>query len=171
MVAYSFKPMFAERIQSGAKCQTIRAHRKRHAREGERMQLFTGMRTKHCERIIPDPLCLGVQPIRIDLRGLEGCFKGPTSEAEARPLLARVTVDFACERLSAEQCETLAIYDGFGGYAWPGTRDEMSAFAAMVSFWIMEHGPILFEGVQIAWQHPHTELFRTVFGIIDGARS
>ena len=38
MVAYSFKQQFAPAILSGAKCQTIRADRKRHAREGEAVQ-------------------------------------------------------------------------------------------------------------------------------------
>lgn len=61
MVAYSFKRQFVAPIQVGLgtieripgteyapKRQTIRAYRKRHARPGEEIQLYCGMRTKHC---------------------------------------------------------------------------------------------------------------------------
>jgi hypothetical protein len=65
MVAYSFKPRFAEPIQSGLKRQTIRSERKRHATVGERLQLFTGMRTRQCTKIIADPICTNVRPIMI----------------------------------------------------------------------------------------------------------
>jgi uncharacterized protein YqfB (UPF0267 family) len=66
MVAYSFKERFAEPITSGTKRQTIRAERKRHARPGEVLQLYQGMRTRHC-RLILRAQCLDVKPIRIDL--------------------------------------------------------------------------------------------------------
>ena len=60
MVAYSFQPGFAAEIIAGRKTQTIRNPRKRHAMPGEHLQLFTGMRTRYCKKIIPDPLCIGV---------------------------------------------------------------------------------------------------------------
>lgn len=47
------------------KLQTIRAGRERHARPGERLQLFTGMRTAQCIKIMHDPVCTMVLPIRI----------------------------------------------------------------------------------------------------------
>lgn len=66
MVAYSFKPRFAKLIRDGQKCQTIRAHRPsrsgRHAYVGERLQLYTGLRTKAAVKIIPDPICTAVLP-------------------------------------------------------------------------------------------------------------
>lgn len=65
MVAYSFQKRFAPLIREGLKTQTIRADRKRHARPGELLQLFTGMRTAHCERIVPDVVCTAVLPIAI----------------------------------------------------------------------------------------------------------
>jgi len=66
MVAYNFKKRFAPLIISGAKPHTIRGHRKRHARPGEAMQLYTGMRTKHCIKLLdPDPICVSVKPIVI----------------------------------------------------------------------------------------------------------
>lgn len=66
-MAYSFRPQFVAPIQAGTKAQTIRADRKRHAREGEALQLYTGMRTRSC-RLIGRAVCAGVQPITIDVR-------------------------------------------------------------------------------------------------------
>lgn len=68
MVAYSFKPRFLKPIQLGLglkvhhepgdahiyqpKRQTIRAiGKRRHVNVGENIQLYTGMRTKHCRKI------------------------------------------------------------------------------------------------------------------------
>jgi hypothetical protein len=65
MVAYSFKSHFAPKIIAGTKCQTIRADRKRHARPGEEMQLYTGMRTKQC-RLIMRVTCESIAPVLLD---------------------------------------------------------------------------------------------------------
>jgi hypothetical protein len=71
MVAYSFNKRFAEPIANGhpatgiIKRQTIRAPRKRHAQPGEAIQLYQGMRTKHCRKIIADQMCLEVRPLRL----------------------------------------------------------------------------------------------------------
>lgn len=71
MVAYSFNKRFADPIASGhpatgvVKRQTIRALRKRHARPGELLQIYQGMRTKHCRKIISDPVCVAVRPIEL----------------------------------------------------------------------------------------------------------
>lgn len=51
MVAYSFHPRFVDAILGGTKRQTIRMHRRRHARPGEEMQLYAGMRTRHCRLV------------------------------------------------------------------------------------------------------------------------
>lgn len=64
MVAYSFKAQFRAPILAGTKRQTIRAERKRHARPGEELQLYTGMRTRHC-KIIGRARCFIVEPVRI----------------------------------------------------------------------------------------------------------
>lgn len=45
MVAYSFRPQFIAPIQSGAKRQTVRGLRKRHAHVGELVQLYTARRS------------------------------------------------------------------------------------------------------------------------------
>ena len=64
MVAYSFKQQFRGPILAGAKRQTIRADRKRHARPGEQLQLYTGMRTRQCA-LIGRSVCEAVEPVRI----------------------------------------------------------------------------------------------------------
>jgi len=66
MVAYSFKARFAEPILDETKGGTIRADRRRHARPGEALQLYTGMRTHQC-RLVARQTCLAVEPIRIDV--------------------------------------------------------------------------------------------------------
>lgn len=66
MVAYSFKHQFIEPIRAGTKRQTIRAERKRHARPGEDLQLYSGMRTKHCV-LIGRAVCRSAEPIRLTL--------------------------------------------------------------------------------------------------------
>lgn len=66
MVAYSFKGRFREPILAGSKRQTIRADRKRHARVGEEVQLYTGMRTAYC-RLIGRAKCVYAGAIRLDL--------------------------------------------------------------------------------------------------------
>ncbi|RCW84867.1 hypothetical protein [Paracoccus lutimaris] len=73
MVAYNFQTRFADAVASGQKCQTIRAQRKdgRHAQPGDRLQLYTGMRTKACRKLIdPDPVCAGIEPVVIDANGI-----------------------------------------------------------------------------------------------------
>ena len=121
MVAYSFKARFAPLIVSGEKAQTIRGHRKRHARPGEPVQLYTGMRTKRCRKIIPDPVCEAVEDILIRVpRGFEPCV------VTQRGRTGYVTPQFAQA-------------DGF-----EGVED-------FTRFWFDTHGPGLFEGVVIRW--------------------
>jgi len=64
MVAYSFKRRFADPILAGTKQQTIRADRRRHARPGEELQLYCGMRTKQC-RLIARKTCLYVERVKL----------------------------------------------------------------------------------------------------------
>lgn len=78
MVAYSFKQRFVKPIEVGLssvslsfdpppKRQTIRAHgKRRHARPGEELQLYYGMRTKQC-RLIGRARCISVEPIKIEV--------------------------------------------------------------------------------------------------------
>lgn len=129
MVAYSFHPRFVPLIESGRKRQTIRAHRKRHARPGERMQLYTGMRTRHCRKIISDPLCVEVENIAIDVPAAPG--GGCQYRFDWWPDHVWATVD----GLFAEQ----------DGFAEP--RD-------FHRFWLEHHGFDVFHGVLIRWKAP-----------------
>ena len=89
MVAYNFQPRFAAKIQSGQKRQTIRQlGKRRHARCGEPVQLYTGMRTSACRKLIhPDPLCTAVAPIAISEAGLTRIAAfSPLNDVEGHPL-------------------------------------------------------------------------------------
>lgn len=65
MVAYSFQKMFAEDIRFGFKVHTVRGERKRHARPGEMIQLYSGLRTKQCRKIVEDRKVQAVEPITL----------------------------------------------------------------------------------------------------------
>src|SRR5688572_27059627 len=67
MVAYSFQRQFADPILIGRKVHTVRGVRKRHARAGEALQLYTGMRTVAC-RLVARATCLDVKPIDLHFR-------------------------------------------------------------------------------------------------------
>lgn len=125
MVAYSFKKRFAAPIRAGTKRQTIRAERKgrgRHARPGEALQLYTGMRTKHCEKIVDDQACRDVQ--RVLLNWSNG------------PLLVGINGTMLGNKATAE----FIVADGFVNEA------------DMRAFWEAEHpGVEVFEGVLIKW--------------------
>jgi len=95
MVAYSFKKQHVPKIRDYTKLQTIRGHRKRHARPGESLQLYTGQRTPECEKLIPDPTCKSVHQIKI---------------AESRHDF-QISVDD--EPLGCFEVQNLAIADGF----------------------------------------------------------
>ncbi|OCC01746.1 hypothetical protein BA190_27685 [Labrys sp. WJW] len=129
MVAYSFHKRFAPAIERGTKDGTIRADRKRHARPGEAMQLFTSMRTRYC-RLLGAPRCVSVNPIRLDFpngrieigdAALPGWYQNPSY-----------------------QLDSFAQRDGFDDWA------DMRAFWA-------EHHPAtpIFSGFQIRWDADH----------------
>jgi hypothetical protein len=64
MVAYSFQRRFVAPIREGTKVHTIRRQRRRHARVGEELQLYHGMRTRHCE-LIGRKWCTLVLPVEL----------------------------------------------------------------------------------------------------------
>lgn len=131
MVAYSFKARFAPPIVEGRKRQTIRADRKRHARPGEALQLYQGMRTKLCVKILEeDPICIAVQPVRLVF---------------SRHGFAELPI-VGNRLLSPSAALGFALEDGF------------ESEADMAAFWWSEHRPkdpaetlIHFSGVLIRW--------------------
>lgn len=99
MVAYSFQAQFEAQIAALQKRQTVRSFRKRHARPGEPMQLFTGMRTRHCRKILtPDPLCL-------DLQGILLAFGADDAVTQ---------IELGGCPLNRDEVEAFAAADGFG---------------------------------------------------------
>lgn len=94
MPALNFKKQFAEAVENGDKRQTIRATRVHPIKPGDRLYLYTGMRTKACRGladalcVTADPICITEKYIAIDRRG-------------GRQILTRT------------EAEKLAIADGF----------------------------------------------------------
>jgi len=122
MVAYNFQRRFAAAIVDGRKTHTIRTDRRRHARPGEMLQLFTGMRSTSCVKLIPDPLCLRVEPIRIDF-GAEGKIDQVQLDGQA-----------------VDDLDQFALADGF------------ESLADMYGFWVLQHGLLrAFNGTLIGW--------------------
>lgn len=125
MVAYNFKLRFVEAVATGAKRQTIRAHRRRHARPGEPVQLFYAMRTPLCRKLVdPDPVCLSAESIEI----LVPQANRPAYWLKDRSPVERAAVD-----------DDFARADGF---------EDAADFAL---FWRRTHGEGLFRGVLIRW--------------------
>lgn len=124
MVAYNFKSAFVNLIHEGKKRQTIRGHRKRHARPGEPIQLYRGMRTKKCLKLVdPDPICRSVEEIEISI-------------AKDR---------LALYRFPAIDADWLQVSDEFA-YA-----DGFLNAAHFTQWWKKVHGLGTFEGVLIQW--------------------
>lgn len=125
MVAYGFKIGFAQPIVIGRKRHTIRAPRKRHARPGEVLQLYTGMRTKQC-RLIGRAICENVCPIRLTFA--------------RRPANDMVDIEGIGVIVSGA-LDRFANSDGFDNWA------------ALRVFWLREHGADRsFDGLIIYWK-------------------
>lgn len=142
MVAYGFKSFFAPQIADLTKTHTIRGHRRRHAHAGEDVQLFQAMRTKHCRKIIPDPVCIAVLPIVIMSSDLLDAG------------IAYIEIDGRA--LHRDEIEPFAISDGFSPNRLRGIAPEKmigaTARETMGRFWNANHGCTRFEGVIIRWR-------------------
>ncbi|MEO0589083.1 MAG: ASCH domain-containing protein [Pseudomonadota bacterium] len=138
MVAYSFKKQFGEPIVSGEKCQTVRAPRKRHARVGEPVQLYVGMRTKACRKLIePDPICTSTQIVEIHI------------DRDAPEIITVMMLDGTA--LMDHEIEFFAWCDGFRSQPGKSARHMMG------EFWMREHlerdaSELRFVGFVIRWE-------------------
>ena len=94
MPALNFKKQFAPLIASGKKTQTIRLIRKHPIKKGDKLYLYTGLRTKHSQKI-KEANCISVEPINI------GCH----------------TITLANKVLSHSEQLLLAHADGFNNLA------------------------------------------------------
>ena len=121
MVAYSFKAQFAEPILDGTKGGTIRADRKRHARPGEELQLYSGMRTRQC-RLIARKTCLAIYPIALAFHADKVAWPG-------RRLLG------------ASELDAFAHFDGFADWLalrafWLAVHEELRLFEGQHIRWL-----------------------------------
>ncbi len=66
MVAYSFKEKFAPEVQAGTKTQTIRQTAR--CKVGDRLQLYTGLRTKKCRKL-REGICCAIDTVSITPEG------------------------------------------------------------------------------------------------------
>lgn len=138
MVAYSFKKRFEEPIRAGlefiplsptAKRHTIRADRRRHVRPGEAVQLYCGLRTRHC-RLIGVGVCTWVAPIYMML--------APAGQG-GKVTIMRAEADYIGR--TQDELDRFAKGDGFTD--WPD----------LLAFWAKEHpGASEFAGVIINWE-------------------
>ena len=62
MVAFNFMECFADDVERGIKRGSIRAKKK--CNVGDKIQLYTGQRTKQCRKL-GDAVCTGIIPIRV----------------------------------------------------------------------------------------------------------
>lgn len=123
MSAYNFQRQFRELIVSGQKLHTIRARRKNGylPEVGERIKLYTGMRTKRCE------LLREVEVARVRVIIIEQ--RGPIDPP-------RVVLDL--QRLSPREIDDLAMNDGFRSYEEFGDffrRKHGDTFAGYLIEW------------------------------------
>ena len=157
MVAYSFHRIFAPQVEALTKCQTVRGERRRHARIGEPVQLYAGMRTRQCRKLIAvDPICDFVAPIRI--------YVPEPVAPTARPIVPAEQVRIEIMGRELDDAETLvfAIADGFGSVSvecedkvWRGSGiegfDHVSPVSCFGAWWWQDHGAGWWQGVLIRW--------------------
>lgn len=123
MVAINFSPRFAPLVEAGTKRQTIR--RTARCRPGDRLQLYTGQRTKSCRKLVnPDPTCLMTYPCEILS---DGVIVGD--------LRSRIGI----ERILSPTPDDFARADGFRDYddmlAWFRNRYGPGEFVGRVIRW------------------------------------
>lgn len=136
MVAYSFQRRFIEPILAGTKVGTIRAlstSPSRHARPDSVLQLYYGMRTRHC-RLIATAICRSVDPIRLQFAGEPQVIVGDPRAARDGPNPPLV-FDVKDSR------DAFAQGDGFEDWA------------ALAEFWRTTHrDQATFDGLWIRWR-------------------
>ena len=128
MVAYSFNPRFELPIVTLRKTGTIRAPgRRRHARVGERLQLYTGMRTRSC-RLLATAQCQASDRLRV-------WFETP-----------RVIVGEIADGIAIEDINHCADFDVFA------QDDGFADFDDMARFWWDLHRALAFDHLWIRWE-------------------
>lgn len=126
MPALNFQARFASLVAQGIKRQTIRATRKRPIRVGDTLYLYTGMRTKQCQKL-KTANCTMAAGFRIT----DGDYSGFPA--------VRIIDGFTSITLkSLDQLNALAMRDGFADF------NEMKA-------WFNDTHGLPFVGQLIRW--------------------
>lgn len=92
MPALNFKKEFAEAVRTGQKKQTIRAMRKYPIHKDDKLYLYTGMRTKACEKL----------------------GEAVASEVDSIQIWPDEDISINGEVIPKKQARQLTIDDGFG---------------------------------------------------------
>ena len=124
MVALNFKPDFVADVDLGHKTRTIRRVRKVASPEaGKPLQLYTGMRTKNCEKI-RDVTCTRVRPVVIDHMGitLDGrkLYAGDAPAYHGGPDPEQFDGDFARSDGFDNFSEMVRFFEGLYGLPFEG---------------------------------------------------
>lgn len=135
-MAISFEERFAPLIESGAKKQTIRADKSGRYRIGQRLDLFTGLRTKKCRR-----LCNGGKTAAIVATADVVLTEGKIEVSRRKCLNGFDVLDD--ENLCAD---AIARADGFGGY------EEMWNWFVNKYKITSKYKPDVFHGKVISWE-------------------
>lgn len=137
MPAYSFQERFIPFLLDGSKDHTIRkerAGRSRHARPGETVYLYYGMRTKWCQKI-GEATCSAVRKIRITVDDI---------------IVYDENLDEQPINRTLHELNTFAWKDGFRPEGT--TKDNPTgAFSLMLRFWKQTHD-LPFQGLVIYWK-------------------
>lgn len=94
-----FKPRFEEPIQVGTKVFTMRVERKVKPKIGERLYMYTGLRTKNCRKISDKEKLISTQRVRIRITMM--------------PNRMKVLIDIDGRRLQIMELHRFVKFDGF----------------------------------------------------------
>lgn len=126
MTAYNFMDWIAPKVLDGSKLHTVRANgKRRHAKAGDLLQLYTGMRTKNC-RLLKEVECVGAWPVHLPCSAKYGPM---IWSINGRPMDTDTMFDFA-------------VGDGF-------------ADVFDMTEWVLKTHGQDFHGTLIAWGWPY----------------
>ena len=132
MPALNYQERFAGKVESGEKRQTIRPKRKREIKPGDTLHHYTGMRTRHCRKLLVSK-CRAVREIRIGWFEINiyGEYQDLHFRNESMCMPGHTSSDYL-------PLEDFAKQDGFD--SWGEMRE-----------WFQKRYGLPFDGVLIEW--------------------
>lgn len=119
------KEQFVDPILAQTKIHTLRKERKVQPKIGERLYMYTGLRTKHCFKILDTHTLKSIQHVRVM------CTRKKHNKTTGKPgLYIEIFVDH--RRLDIDEIKVFAKNDGFEDAAafahfWLGKKDRAGA--------------------------------------------